>query len=59
MAINTPSPNRSATGSAGGTAGGMTQQLGNLVQAIETLTIAQTKSLTEQQAIQARLLECH
>ena len=42
--IGSPSPPRSGTGSGGG-AGGMAQQLSSFMQAIETLTIAQTKSL--------------
>ena len=55
MAINTPSPSWSATGSAGETAGSTTQ-LGQLVQAMETLTIAQTKAVAGQKTFEARLL---
>ena len=53
--IGSPSPARSGTGSGGG-AGGVAQQLSSIMQAIETLTVAQTKSLHEQQAMKARML---
>ena len=52
--IASPSPVRSATGTAGSADGSM-NQIGKLVQAIEMLTVAQTKSIAGQQALDARL----
>ena len=52
--IASPSPVRSATGTAGSADGSM-NQIGKLVQAIETLTVAQTKFIAGQQALDAQL----
>ena len=56
VAINTPSPSRSVTGSAGGATVSLTQQIASLVKAVDTLTIAQTQSIHEQKAMLVRVL---